>query len=63
MKPAEEILFSIIVPVYNRPDEVADLLQSLLAQTDKGFEIVLVEAGSTVPSLPDGKGTDGLRMK
>ncbi len=63
MKPAEEILFSIIVPVYNRPDEVADLLQSLLAQTDKGFEIVLVEDGSTVPSLPDGKGPDGLRLK
>lgn len=42
------MLFSIIVPVYNRPDEVADLLASLAAQTDKGFETVLVEDGSTV---------------
>ncbi|MDE7160452.1 MAG: glycosyltransferase [Muribaculaceae bacterium] len=42
-------LFSIIVPVYNRPDEVADLLESLARQTDSGFEIVLVEDGSTVP--------------
>lgn len=41
-------LFSIIVPVYNRPDEMADLLRSLAAQTDKGFETVVVEDGSTV---------------
>lgn len=40
--------FSLIVPVYNRPDEIAELLESLKAQTDKGFEIVLVEDGSTV---------------
>ncbi|MBD5310987.1 MAG: glycosyltransferase [Bacteroides sp.] len=46
------MLFSIIVPVYNRPDEVADLLASLDAQTDWGFEIILVEDGSTVPCRP-----------
>ena len=40
--------FSIIVPVYNRPDEVSDLLASLSQQTCKDFEIVLVEDGSTV---------------
>lgn len=45
----EKGLFSIIVPVYNRPDEVAELLESLRAQTDKGFELILVEDGSTVP--------------
>ena len=43
------MLFSIIVPVYNRPDEIADLLSSLAAQTDKGFETVIVEDGSTIP--------------
>ena len=48
MKSPEHILFSIIVPVYNRPDEVADLLESLAAQTDHGFETVIVEDGSTV---------------
>ncbi|MDE5887613.1 MAG: glycosyltransferase [Muribaculaceae bacterium] len=42
------MLFSIIVPVYNRPDEIADLLKSLAAQSDKGFETVIVEDGSTV---------------
>ena len=41
--------FSVIVPVYNRRDEVEDLLKSLTQQTDKDFEIILVEDGSTEP--------------
>ena len=41
--------YSIIVPVFNRPDEVDELLQSLTAQTFKDFEVVVVEDGSTVP--------------
>lgn len=41
--------FSVIIPVYNRPAEVRDLLESLAAQTDKGFEAVIVEDGSTEP--------------
>lgn len=53
MRGAESILFSIIVPVYNRPDEVAELLRSLDAQTDTGFQLVLVEDGSTVPALKE----------
>ncbi len=48
MKNPDTILFSIIVPVYNRPDEISDLLSSLAAQTDKGFETIIVEDGSTV---------------
>jgi len=42
-------MFSIIVPVYNRPDEVKELLESLSLQTFKDFELVLVEDGSTNP--------------
>ena len=42
------MLFSIIIPVYNRPKEVEELLESLSAQTCKNFEVVLVEDGSTV---------------
>jgi len=38
--------YSIIVPVYNRPDEVDELLQSLCEQTVKDFEVVIVEDGS-----------------
>ncbi len=63
MKQANDLLFSIIVPIYNRPDEIADLLASLREQSDKGFEIILVEDGSTVPSLPDGYDPQGLRLK
>ena len=40
--------FSIIVPVYNRPQEVEELVESLAGQSDKDFEIVIVEDGSTV---------------
>ena len=38
--------FSIIVPVFNRPDEVDELLESLCSQTFKDFEVVIVEDGS-----------------
>lgn len=57
--------FSIIVPVYNRPDEVADLLGSLEAQTARNFEVVLVEDGSTVPCREQAEqaGARGLDVK
>ena len=41
--------YSIIVPVYNRPDEVDELLESLSNQTLKDFEVVIVEDGSAKP--------------
>ncbi len=47
MKPPK---FSIIIPVYNRPQELEELLHSLLQQTLKDFEVVVVEDGSTVRS-------------
>lgn len=40
--------YSIIVPVYNRPNEVEELLGSLAEQTEKDFEVVIVEDGSSV---------------
>ena len=47
-----ELFFSFIVPVYNRPNEIRELLDSLLYQTYKGaFEIVIVEDGSTISSV------------
>lgn len=39
--------FSIIIPVYNRPDEVDELLESLTKQVNKNFEVILAEDGST----------------
>lgn len=41
--------FSIIIPVFNRPDEVDELLQSLTAQTLRDFEVIVVEDGSSLP--------------
>ena len=41
--------YSFIVPVYNRPDEVDELLASLLTQTVADFEVVIVEDGSSKP--------------
>ena len=38
--------YSIIIPVYNRPDEVAELLSSLQRQRFKDFEVLVVEDGS-----------------
>ncbi|UJH69332.1 glycosyltransferase [Allomuricauda sp. SCSIO 65647] len=43
-----ELYFSIIIPVFNRPIEVDELLQSLVDQDfDEDFEVVIVEDGST----------------
>jgi glycosyltransferase involved in cell wall biosynthesis len=44
--------YSIIVPVYNRPGEVEELLSSLCKQTYTNFEVVLIEDGSSVTSQP-----------
>lgn len=41
--------YSLIIPVYNRPDEVTELLDSLTKQTFSAFEVVIVEDGSTMP--------------
>ena len=42
--------FSFIVPVYNRPDEIDELLESLTKFTSSiPFEIVIIEDGSTIP--------------
>ena len=41
--------YSVIVPVFNRPDEVGELLGSLAGQTSKDFETIIVEDGSEVP--------------
>ena len=41
--------YSIIVPVFNRPDEVNELLESLAHQEEKDFEVIVVEDGSQKP--------------
>lgn len=44
------IKFSVIIPVYNRPDELKELLESLKQQSYKHFEVIVVEDGSTLKS-------------
>ena len=42
------MFFSCIIPVYNRPGELKDLLGSLLPQTNTQFEVIVIEDGSTL---------------
>jgi len=44
------MLYSIIVPVYNRPDQIEGLLACLVKQTYKNFETIVVESGSSIRS-------------
>ena len=41
--------YSFIIPVFNRPDEVDELLESLTHQKLQDFEVIVVEDGSTLP--------------
>lgn len=41
--------YSVIIPVYNRPDEVDELLQSLACQPRNDVEVLIVEDGSSTP--------------
>ncbi|TXD47241.1 glycosyltransferase [Polaribacter sp. IC073] len=46
-----KFLFSIIVPVYNRPNEIEELLESLTKQDfSDDFEVLIIEDGSTQKS-------------
>lgn len=45
------MLFSIIIPVYNRPEEVRELLESFVKQSFNDYEIILVEDGSSLSSI------------
>lgn len=47
MKP----VYSVIIPVYNRPDEINELLSSLALQSFRNFEVVIVEDGSETPCV------------
>ncbi|AXP83108.1 Poly-beta-1-2C6-N-acetyl-D-glucosamine synthase [Mariniflexile rhizosphaerae] len=56
-----QLQFSFIIPVYNRPDEIQELLQSFVGlNTNTTFEVVIVEDGSTIPSK---KVVDNFRSK
>ena len=54
MKPT----ISIVVAIYNRKDELFELLNSLTQQTDKEFEIIIVDDGSLIDLRPTIKNFD-----
>ena len=38
--------FSVVIPLYNRPKEIDELLATLAAQSYKEFDVVVIEDGS-----------------
>jgi glycosyltransferase involved in cell wall biosynthesis len=40
------MFFSIIIPLYNRPQEISELLETLVRQTYSQFEVLVIEDGS-----------------
>ena len=44
------MFFSLIIPVYNRPDDLREVLDGLAEQTYRRFEVIVVESGSTIKS-------------
>ncbi|NQD69750.1 glycosyltransferase [Sphingobacterium shayense] len=44
------MFFSIIVPLYNRPQEIDEMLDSLTRQSYTNFEVIVIEDGSNIPA-------------
>ncbi len=42
------MFFSIVIPLYNRPQEIEELLVSLTRQSHTNFEVLIIEDGSTL---------------
>ena len=42
------MFFSIIIPLYNRPQEIDELLHTLTQQTYTQFQVLIIEDGSTI---------------
>src|ERR1700744_3442625 len=53
------MFFSIIIPLYNRPEEIRELLETLTQQTYKQFEVLVIEDGSDKDAAEIVKGFSG----
>lgn len=44
------MFFSLIIPVFNRPEDMQEVLEGLSQQTYTNFEVIVVESGSEIKS-------------
>lgn len=50
MSASQSLFFSVVIPLYNRPGEIAELLDSLVKQDYERFEVIVVDDGSEPPA-------------
>ena len=60
--PAAHPLVSVIIPVYNRAEYLAQAVASVLAQTHPAVEVMVVDDGSTCDVLSSLKASEGVRV-
>ena len=56
-------MISVVIPLYNKEEQIADTLQSIFAQTFQDFEIVIVDDGSTDNSVEEVEKFDDSRIR
>ena len=48
----DDILVSVVIPVYNRADQLTEAVKSVLKQTHRNVEVIVVDDGSTIDTEP-----------
>lgn len=56
-------MFSVVIPLYNKELSIVNTINSVLAQTNQNFEVIVVDDGSTDSSAKQVRGIDDSRIK